>query len=815
VLHHTRESSSEELEARSPSSGYVPTTGSVLSAGPSGGQRRAWQFVVAMSVRGTEPGQAEATLRESEELFRAIFLQAAVGIAQANVEGEWLLMNDRFCVILGYTRAELRGKTSLDLTHPDDWEASLEGRRRLLTGEISSHSMEKRYVKNGGGTVWAKRFLSLVRDRNNRPQYFITVIEDITDKILAERALRDSEERLRLALSAGLGVWDCDLRDRTVVLSPQYRGAFGHPPLTHAEWLGLVHPDDRERVRAVAREGLERTRAWEAEFRVVWPDGTMRWLLSKATVLVDHDGRPTHMTGVSFDITERKRAEAALRESEERFRNMADTAPVLICTSGPDKLATFFNKGWLDFTGRSMEQELGYGWIEGVHPDDREDCLASYSASFDARRNCHIEYLLRRADGEYRSVVCSGVPRFASDGVFAGYIASCVDITDVKCAQQEALARQKLESMGVLARGIAHDFNNLLGGILASAELALTDSAPVADELQRIAAATLHGGEIVHQLMIYSGSESSTSEPVDISRLIEEMLELLKVSISKHAILQIDLGRDLPAVQANPAQIRQVVMNLVTNASDAIGVRQGTIRISTVLVTISGDSPVREAAKLTEGDYLRIDVSDTGRGMTPEVQARIFDPFFTTKFAGRGLGLSVVQGIVRTHHGTLSLMSEPGQGTTFQVLLPCTAERPQQTPREIKLDVSEQYRSRAGTILVVDDEELLRLGVSKALRKKGYSVIEAEDGSAAMELIRVHKDHIDAVLLDVTLPGLSSREVFEEAHRIRPDLKMILTSAYGKETVDTTFAGLRIEHFIRKPFQLGDLVRLLGDVLSA
>jgi CheY-like chemotaxis protein len=256
-------------------------------------------------------------------------------------------------------------------------------------------------------------------------------------------------------------------------------------------------------------------------------------------------------------------------------------------------------------------------------------------------------------------------------------------------------------------------------------------------------------------------------------------------------------------------------MNLVTNASDAIGVRQGTIRISTVLVRISGDTPVPEVPKLTKGDYLRLDVSDTGRGMTPEVRARIFDPFFTTKFAGRGLGLSVVQGIVRTHSGTISVVSAPGQGTTFQVLLPCTTERPQSTPREIKLEMADEYRSQTGTILVVEDEELLRLGVSKVLRKKGYSVIEAGDGTAAMDLIRTHKDHIDAILLDVTLPGLSSREVFEEAQRIRPDVKMILTSAYGKETVDASFAGLRIDHFIRKPFQLGEIVSLLRDVLSA
>jgi CheY-like chemotaxis protein len=370
----------------------------------------------------------------------------------------------------------------------------------------------------------------------------------------------------------------------------------------------------------------------------------------------------------------------------------------------------------------------------------------------------------------------------------------------------------------VLAGGIAHDFNNLLGSILAEAELAYANLAAglsTDEELQRIMTIAIRGAEIVRQLMIYSGQDKAKLvAPLDVSKLVEEMIELLKLSISKHVILKTQLSRDLPTVLGNAPQLRQVVMNLIINASEAIGAKDAEIIISTSCVA-GQDLIATNGSLATEGSYVRLEVSDTGCGMTEEVKARVFDPFFSTKFPGRGLGLAVVQGIVRDHNGYINLASVPGQGTKFEVMLPIASGMPQSDQHGCDRTGVEAYQPPSGTLLVVEDEEVLRFAISKMLRKSGFQVIEAIDGSSAIELLHTHADKIDLMLLDVTLPGVSSREVVEQARLARPNIRVILTSAYGRETVDAAFDGLKIDHFIRKPFQIADLMSLLQEALSA
>jgi signal transduction histidine kinase/ligand-binding sensor domain-containing protein/CheY-like chemotaxis protein len=454
-------------------------------------------------------------------------------------------------------------------------------------------------------------------------------------------------------------------------------------------------------------------------------------------------------------------------------------------------------------------------FVQAVIRQDRErleqwvnECLAKKSG------HC-IEFQISRPNGELRMINCTSEVSLDAEGLPARLFGTCQDITDSRRAQEESFARQKLETVGTLAGGIAHDFNNLLGGVLAQAELALAECTAGSypeEQLNGIRNVAIRGSEIVRQLMIYAGKESGVVGLVDVSRIVKEMVELLKVSVSKRAVLEMDLCPDLPAVQVNAAQVRQIVMNLVMNASDAIGDRDSVIRVTTRCVNVGRDL---SGEGLVDGDYLQLEVSDTGRGMSPETQAKAFDPFFTTKSAGHGLGLAVVHGIVRGLGGTILLTSETDKGTKIQILLPYAETTPGATSDPKSGVEAMAGPSQHATLLVVEDEDFLRQAVAKMLRKAGFEVLEAADGCSAIDLLRANGRKIDLMLLDMTIPGASSQDVVAEAAKARPDTRVVLTSAYSREMIAGAMNGPQIRGFIRKPYQLGDLVQTLRKVSSS
>ncbi len=381
--------------------------------------------------------------------------------------------------------------------------------------------------------------------------------------------------------------------------------------------------------------------------------------------------------------------------------------------------------------------------------------------------------------------------------------------------EAQVLQAQKLESLGLLAGGIAHDFNNLLTAMLGYATLAveeLTEDAAVLPLLRQVEQAATQATELVRQLLVYSGRARFTFQPCNLSPLVAQMSRLLETVVSKKAVLQLELAPDLPLVHGDHSQLRQVVMNLITNASDVLGDQPGTIILRTgsryadpeflQSPYVPGDLPA--------GIYVYLEVTDTGTGMTPAVLSRLFDPFFTTKARGHGLGLTTTLGVIRGHHGTIKVVSVPERGSTFQVFIP----RYEEAAPEQSAVPNPAIQRGSGTILLVDDEPTVRSYVRTVLERAGLAVLEAIDGRDGVELFAQHREQIRVVLLDLTMPRLNGLEALAEMRLLQPDVRVILMSGYGTEEVTTRFADQNLAGFVHKPFTRGDLLPLIRRVLE-
>jgi PAS domain S-box-containing protein len=621
-----------------------------------------------------------------------------------------------------------------------------------------------------------------------------------------------------LELAVEAAVWTA-----TFWMSVQFKVQYGLnvsyltflPPLAFTLFRGM-----RLAVLALAANAVIATTLW---YQLHWEQalsaGDLRLLIAiySLTILVLAavvDERQ-HDRG---QVEKLRTAEAALRESEERFRRVFEEGPLGLALVGRDYRFVKVNSALCEMVGYSEAELVQKTFAEITHPDDvRADvelAVRLFKREIPFYR-IQKRYVKKTAEIIWINLTASVI--HGPDGEPLHGLAMVEDITEIKRTQEEALFRQKLESVGTLAGGIAHDFNNLLGAVQAQAELALAQldaGSPCKEEMKAICEVAMRGSEIVRQLMIYAGKESTVVELVDLSTIVEEMLSLLKVSVTKHAVIQANLDQHLPAVRASAAELRQIVMNLITNASDAIGDKDGVIRVITTRVTLKRESAGNSFRTLPDGEYLQLEVSDTGRGMSPQTQAKAFDPFFTTRSAGRGLGLAVVQGIVRSLGGGIHLASEPDKGTTFQVLLPCAKTTAAASGHLIsggQMVIPSQRR----TVLVVEDEDHLRHAIVKMLRKAGLEVFEAAEGSSAIKLLRGDGGKIDVVLLDMTMPGASCHEIVAEAVNAKPDIKVIFTSAYSQEMIASSISAPQIHSFIRKPFQFGDLLKTLRNSLSS
>jgi PAS domain S-box-containing protein len=620
---------------------------------------------------------------------------------------------------------------------------------------------------------------------------------------------------------AQVGSWERDVATGEVRWSDEMYRIYGLPTECQVDFqtfLARVHPKDLGIILESARRVLIET-PLRVEFRIVRPDGEVRHIRSISEEIPNHEGVPVRITGTDQDITEHVQAMEALREVEGRLKNAARLARV-----GHWYLDLRTRKVWgsdemYRIYGKRVDPVPNYeDTLQGVVPQDRERVTRWVNECVTEKKSRYIEYQVTLPSGELRTFSSVAEVSLDEDGVPMRLFGATQDITDVRLAQEKSLGRQKLESLGTLASGIAHDFNNILGAIMAQAELATAELAAGSrpdEALKQVREVASRGSEIVRQLMIYAGNEGDVLELTNVSKSIEGMLGLLKVTVSKHTTLLTDLDKNLPAVKARPAQLRQIVLNLVMNASDAIIVQEGIVRVSTSLVTVNSNSVIGTSEGLAAGEYVEIKVSDTGIGMSPETQDRVFDPFFTTKSVGRGLGLAVVHGIVKSLNGTIRVFSELNQGTAFHVLLPSVGRANSSNADTVARLDETPIPPPDATVLVVEDEYALRLAITKLLGKAGFRVLDVDNGSDAIELIRAKGNEIDVILLDMTIPGAPSDEVLASSVQMQPNIRVILTSAYSEEMAKDHLQTPQVRGFVRKPYQFDSIVKLLGRALSA
>jgi two-component system cell cycle sensor histidine kinase/response regulator CckA len=522
----------------------------------------------------------------------------------------------------------------------------------------------------------------------------------------------------------------------------------------------------------------------------------------------------TRALGEVNERRERRRAESVLQETENRFRNMAESAPVMIWTAGEDKRWSYCNRPWLEFTGLSLEASSGAGWASLVHADDRSRVLEAYIQAFEKREGFSSDFRLLRRDGEFRWLACRASARFDMAGGFAGLIGSSVDITEVKQTEERLRHAAKLESLGILAGGIAHDFNNLLTGIMGNASLILEDLPPDSRSIpfaENIVQASETAAQLTRQMLAYSGKGRFVLERIDLSKEVRDITPLIEASIPRMVALKLHLARPLPLVEADPAQIQQLVMNLVINGAEAISGSGGTVTVSTDLSNLDGGAAgaMLSGFSIPEGKYVTLRVRDTGCGMDVQTRTRIFDPFFTTKFTGRGLGLAAVSGIVRGHRAGLFVESAPGCGTEFVIYFPVAVG--DADPDREEMPAFAQPGS--GTILVVDDEPVVSRTARLALQRYGYTVLTAHNGREAVDLFRAVSSEIDLVLLDMTLPVMSGEVAFQALRAIRPDVRVLATSGYSEVEALSRF-GAEIDGFIQKPYKAATLAEKVHAILT-
>ncbi|MCB2213237.1 PAS domain S-box protein [bacterium] len=798
---------------------------------------------------------------ETDPWLRAIFNSLDEAVVVLDQKLFIANVNEAAEKLFQYSREELCGNdVSLAFTSKTAFQQlRLTLQHQLLSSESVTHRIMLK--RRDGSEFPAENTVSRLRDKQGKALGVVCVITDLTEASRQERIrniasniseaalLLDGVEELCEHIHKQIGTL-LDARNFFVALYHPKRGTYTLPYIVDQfdneafADIGEIRMEHSmtDYVRRTGEPQLVDPDRWETleqagEIRLIgtqsyhWMGVPLRSREGVTGVVVaqtyDEAQRYTDehfdlMIRVSEQIghaVERKRAEQNLRESEHKNRTLIHAIPDLIVVIDENGITRQCDASSAYKLRKDKEEYLNKPIVEVLPPEVSSRTISHLKSALATGETQSYEYSLNEDEENEGFFDVRMVPYINNQVLML-----IRDITSQKRAEREKQNienrmqhAQKLESLGVLAGGIAHDFNNLLVGIMGNANLALTRMSEEDDERQlveNIQTAAMRAADLTRQMLAYSGKGSFIIEPLDLSQAIEEMAHLLEVSISKQCELKYDFGDKVPMVQGDATQIRQVVMNLITNASDAIGDNPGriTVRTGTTIVTEESVRGIYLNSDLEVGSYSFVEISDTGAGMSQETIDKMFDPFFTTKFTGRGLGLAAVLGIIRSHGGAIKVYSEFGKGTTIRVLLPASGE--EQTEELNDLSTSEAVFDGPATVLVVDDDETVRQVAQMMLEGQGFTVYTAEDGQDGIDVYREHGDEISLVILDMTMPRMDGEQAFQHLQELDPNVRVVLSSGYNEQETMSHFNGEGLAGFIQKPYQMHELIGRVREALE-
>lgn len=624
-------------------------------------------------------------MTQTSMISQTIFQQASIGLALVGREGQFLGANPYYCKLVGYMEEELKERTFQSITHPDDLDSDIQQAERLYRGEISSYELEKRYIQKNKGIIWVKLTCSLLHESDTTVG--LAVVQDISRQKQTEQAYQESQQQLTAALNASkTGIFRWNIQENTMRWDDNLSSVFGRPDGTAVQWfydfIALVHPDDQASVLSRCHASEQSATDFEMEYRTIWPDNSIHWIYSKGTTFLDQENCPSYMVGACVDITERKQAELALKRSEEHFRFVTNAAPVMLWLTDENNNTTFINRTWLEFTGQTADEILGYGWLDKVHPDDREPVCKEFIQFCNCRGPLELEYRLQRKDGVYRHMLDAGAPLVNENGEFIGYIGYVLDITRRKEIEQ-ALAKvsQKLSQSNYdleqFASIASHDLQAPLRKIETFSATIHENVKDTADEetldlLDRMNHSVNTMQTLVRDLLSLSriSQEHSVFVPVDLNNVFTQALSNLSNEIERTgAIIE---AVPLCVVLGDVSQLTQLFQNLLENA---------------LKYQPEGQRPVVTIQSVFMGDDCQIIFQDNGIGFKQENVKRIFQPFIrlhgkTGPYKGTGIGLAICQRIVERHRGAIDAHSEPGHGASFMVTLPVYRENDTHQPEQ-------------------------------------------------------------------------------------------------------------------------------------